>query len=714
MQRLSETSESPLVGEAPAEPWWQHGLIFLGYLLLGITFTWPLVLHMGDGVIQKGGLPIDAGQGVWNLWWARSSLLNGQNPYLTRHIFYPLPINLFFQTLSLPNALLVLPILIGLGPVVAFNSVTLLSFGLGGYFSYRLALALLKDRPAALVAGFLFACGPYHIQRIWSGPMELIAIQWIPLYLFCFVQALARPSPLRLIGAAMALLITTLASQYYGLYTAVYTAGHGLLATLLAAPTYRWRTLGASAAVGILWLLGLVPIILRVGGVGDAVLEDWQVRQVFHSVALVDLISPNIQHPLWGQALAAWQNQSHPFGLENGAGLSVAMLLLVGIALVRRWKQSWPWAALVLGSYLLAMGPQLRFDAAQSPIPGPFLLLDLITPFRNSSRPSIFIALSAIALAVLCAQGFVLLNQRPRWGLGLLLVAELLVSPWPITPLRVAPAYQALNADPLPGAVLELPPRNDDSIYLLNQICHGRPLVGGYLARLPDLDFTIYPSATKRLWDADPPPSDILDLNAPTELAALGVRYVTIDLTRLAEFHVNRIRRQLAGPHTSLVYADASLEIYAISGDVDQPAATLGPGWYGIERDGERRWRWMRDRAMISLHARQQSMVKVEFLATAYGEARPLIIWNRQDQLTTLEIPAAPYEQWVTLDLMLPPGRSDLILESAMVPNTDGRMVSLAIQQMRITPIAFRPEVRRAAGTFIPATIPQGGIELCQ
>jgi hypothetical protein len=93
----------------------------------------------------------------------RQALLEGENPYLTRYLFYPEHINLFWQTLSLPNALTVLPVALLAGPMVAFTLV-LLSFRLAGYVAYRLACALLADRFAALVAGFVFAFAPYHMQ----------------------------------------------------------------------------------------------------------------------------------------------------------------------------------------------------------------------------------------------------------------------------------------------------------------------------------------------------------------------------------------------------------------------------------------------------------------------------------------------------------------------------------------------------------------------
>jgi hypothetical protein len=706
--------------------------VFLGYLALGVVFTWPLALHLGDGVIQKGGLPVDAGQGVWNLWWARTSLLRGQNPFSTAYLFYPLQIDLFFQTLSLPNAIMVAPVLLAVGPVAALNTVALLSFGLGGYFTYRIACTLVDDRAAALLAGFVFAFAPYHIQRLWSGPMELIAVHWLPIYVLLLMRALARPSIPRLLAAALALLVTTLASQYYGLYAAVYTVGHGLLAAATAPRGARLRSLGAAAAVGTLWIAGLLPMILAVGGVGDAVLEDWYVRQVYHSAALVDLIMPNIQHPLWGAAAAAWQGSLHPFGLESGAGMGLAITVLCLVAVVRRPRRAWPWATLALGTIMLAMGPQLRLTEADSPIPGPFLLLDLIGPFRNSSRPSVFLALTMIPVAALVAEGFASLRdpwgvapnlrfvdfwrrsrQKPtnnrsiaRAAIAALLVAELIVAPWPITQIAASPAYRALNADPQPGAVLALPPRNNDSVDLLNQICHGRPLVGGYLARLPDYPLSRYPSALKGLWDAAPPALDMLDLDPAAELAAVGIRFVTLDLTQLPRAQAARIRKRLDAPGISRAYADDRLEVYAVDHAAARSVAVLGPGWYDTESDGARHWRWMQGRAGLSLIAPAEGLVELQLVATAYGEGRPLKIWRGEQLLVSIDIPAAPRDQAVLLLLLLPPGSTDLVLESPAAKSPEGRSISLSIEGLKITPLATTPGYTPRAGSPPPMTIP--------
>lgn len=701
----------PLRVAPPRESLRTQLAVIVGYVLLGVLWTRPLVWHMGSGVIQKGDLPIDAGQGVWNLWWTRSMLLLGESPLLTRQLFFPLEQNLLYQTLSLPNGILVAPVLFGVGPVAAFNTLTLLSFALGGYAVYRLARGVGADRVAALLAGFVFVAGPYHMQRIWSGPMELIAIQWVPFYLLLLGGALLRPTPLRIIGAGLLLLITTLASQYYGLYAAIYTAAYVSLAALLAPAGTRLSTFGVGVGVGAVWAGTLLPLLLASGELSGAVLEDWYMRQVYHSVALFDLFVPNTRHPLWGGAAEAWHAGWHPFGPEGGASIGLGIVVLIGVALRQAWARSWPWLLLAILMLLLAMGPQLRLTEAESALPGPFLLLNLIGPFRNSSRPSIFVALMLIPLALLVAIGLTQMRatlRRPLAWPNLLLVLvllEALVRPWPIMPLQAAERAAIMASDPLPGAVLELPPRNNDSRNLLNQICHGRPLIGGYLARLPDYRLARYPSAMQQLWNAEAPRPDILDLDPARELAALGVRFVALDLTELPRFQATNLRAQLDRPGITVLHASEQAEVYALDPAAAQVAAVLDAGWYDVEQDGGRTWRWMGDTGTLGVIAPADTPTLLQFTATAYGSEREVQIRQGTAVLGTFVIPTAPFDRTITLRIWVPAGQSTLTLSSPAEPTADGRTLSLSVSALRLIPLPVHAAVPLTPAEPLPAQI---------
>ncbi len=721
----------PLAAVPPAESWRWQMVVFLGYLLAGIVFTWPLVLHLDTHVIQKGAIPVDAGQNIWNLWWVRQSLLTGSNPYLTRYLFYPEQINLFWQTLGLPNALLVLPILLGAGPLVAFNTLILLSFGLGGYFAYRLGRAVLTDRIAALVVGFVFTCTPHHMQPLLGGALEIVAIQWIPLYVLLLMRALKRQTVPSVLGAALLLTVTTLASHYYGLFCAVYTLLHVVLAAILVAPWQHdqqpedrrpgigdrghlsakrsernalersnartlersnaasYRLLMIGVAIAGIWFITLLPFVWDREMLQAAAPEDWYTRQLFHSTALVDFLGLNVLHPLWGAAATRWGQMLHPFGVEIGAapGLVVYALLIYGCW--RYWRTVWPWLVLAIGMLILSMGPELKIGSEPTGVPLPFRLLDAFEPFRNSSRPSRFVALMMLPVSVLAGYGMQAL--RERWchrrsvvaGLVVgVLVCELIVAPWPMMPIQVDPLYAALNVYQAPGAVIELPPRTNDSQYMLNQLCHGRPLVGGYLARTPYYPLVAHDTIVRQLWYVQPGRPDVFQVDAANELDRLGIRFIVLNRAYLSRTETARLQQQLAVPGIIRYAENAQIEIYRVNAAAPRPVLLPTTGWYAAETDGQQTWRWIGDTARMQVLARSQSVVALTLTLTGYQSPRPLRVAINDEPLADINVPAAPQETTLRLSFVVPAGVSELHLESEALPASDGRWLSVSVTRL--------------------------------
>jgi hypothetical protein len=683
---------SILAATPPRESWRWNIAVLLGYLAATIVFTWPLALHWQTGVIQHGSTPVDGGQNIWGLWWIRHAILHGQNPYVTRYLFFPDEINLFWQTFSLPNALLVLPVLIASGPIVAFNLLVLLAFGLSGFLVYKLARALLDNRVAALFAGFIYAFAPYHMQPLLGGALEIVAVQWIPLYVILLMAMLSRPSAWRIVAAAVALVITTLSSHYYGLFCVVYTLLHvGIALLLVPDRRYRLAVMAGAAGIAVIWIAALVPFVWPVNVLQANVPGDWYSRQVYHSVALVDLAALNVQHPLWGDYARRWLHALHPFGVETGVSPGVAVYALVLYGCVRSWKRTWPWLLLALLLLVLALGPELKIDGRPTDIPLPFKLLDTLGPFRNSSRPSRFVALMMVPISVLAGFGVQAIWRRSgRYalrvvaGIGVVLLCELAVAPWPILPIRVDPLHARLHDESNPGGVLELPPRNDDSQYMMNQMCHGRPLAGGYLARTPNYSLAAHDSTVRQLWYAEQPTPDVFGAELADELATLGIRFVVLNTADLSSSELARLRAHLAIPRIMPYGRNARVEIYKVVDDRVDPLLLPLDGWYAAETDGKRTWRWMREGNELRVVAPQDAVVSLALDLTAYQSPRPLEIWLDGWRLHNIMVPAAPLERSLRLVLNLHAGEHRMTLRSAAEPAPDGRHVSVSVLRAQI------------------------------
>jgi hypothetical protein len=704
MTTYSPTSaERALTGHDPTTTWPEQMAVLIGYLLLGVWYTWPLVTQLSTGVIQKGALPIDSGQGIWSLWWVQQATFQGWYPYMTRYIFFPETVNLFWQTISITNTLPAVPVTFLLGPIAAFNMLVLISFGLSGLAVYNLVLRILDQRFGALVAGFVYACSPYHVQVVLGGTLESIAIHWIPIYVLLLLRALRGPNGSNIALAGAGIIVTTLSSYYYGIYCAIYTALHiGLLICIAPSNRARARYGMIGASIGLCWLAIFLPVAWLAGSLSGVALEDWYDRQIYHSVALVDLLAPNPLHPIWGAAASGWLTQLHPFGVESGASVGAAAAILIIAGCIRVFNAMWPWLVLAIGMLVLALGPELHITGVTTGIRLPFALLDVLGPFRNSSRPAYFVALWMLPISLLIGNGVQSLSlpHAPlRWPvilLAVLLLIEFLPQSAPVLPIEVDRLYSSLRSESEPGAILELPPQNDASQQMLNQICHGRPLAGGYLARTPNYPLVTYNSALHQLWYASGPKSDILARNTAQELAAIGIHIVALNLDKLSSKRLAALRQQLTTEGIQLDRRDEHVELYRVDMRHAQAQLILMDGWQPPETAGSHSWRWMGERAVARLIVPVTTHAVLTFSATAFQAPRPLTILFDNHVIGQQIIPAAPAAQSVSVAIELPAGNHQLFLESAPAEAPDHRWLSVSVEQLRFMDLGSTPIRQRA------------------
>ncbi len=211
-------------------PWAAHALALGVYTLMALAVTYPMPLHIGERIIANQPGQVDGYLGIWNIWWAATALTAGRSPFVTPLLFHPQGLDLFWQTLSLPQGLLALPLTLTLGPLPAYNLLILLSFILGAYFAFLFIQHALR-RPgapppsalAAIVGGAVYAFAPFHMQKVLDAQLEVASVQWLPLWALATLALLERRRwPWALLSAA-ALLWVGLGTWYYGLFALIAT-----------------------------------------------------------------------------------------------------------------------------------------------------------------------------------------------------------------------------------------------------------------------------------------------------------------------------------------------------------------------------------------------------------------------------------------------------------------------------------------------------------
>jgi hypothetical protein len=583
--------------------------------------------------------------------------------------------------------------------VAGYNLALLLAITLSGLGAYWLALHVCGRPGPAFVAGLIFTIAPYHLTKIWDGQLELIATQWLPLYALFLLRGAERPCYRDALAAGVFLALIGYTSLYYLLFTAVFSAAFALIWLIWrAGPGERAALalrLGLAALVGALLLLPILLPILR--GAGGPPSQGGPVSQmlIVRSANLLDFFLPSSLHPLWGPSVLRLGPIWHPDISAWNVALGYTALALAALGCAVRWRDAWPWLALALLGMVLALGPVLSIGGLRTGLPMPYALLLRLPGMRLAQRPGHFVVITCLALVPLTAYGLSQLADRARRpGLALMLAAALVacesITP-PLTLQRtdVPPAYAQLVGRP--GALLILPTQEDNSYSLRGQLLHGRPIIGGYLARTPTNIFAEHLPVIRQLWRMQPEPNMLVPLagdDVTVVLRAFGISQVVVNWDRLLPDQRADAAAALAEALPGLAPAvDGPVSIYTLPARPARAFAFFSAGWYAEERDGGRSWRWMSDNASLTLvnPASSAAPVSLSLRAEAYAMPRQMALSLDGHALGLWEVPAQPGSAGLTFSLLLPPGEHTLSLSAAATPETTHRgPLSIVLTDIRL------------------------------
>lgn len=582
-----------------------HLLVLVGYTLLTFLMTLPIGLELFERVPGGG----DAWQNIWNLWWVKQALLvEHSNPYFTDLLYYPDGVTLYFHTLVLTAGIISIPLqLLGLNLIATYNIILLLTFVLAGYGTFLLCHYLTKHRWASFVGGIVFTFSPYHFAHLF-GHMNLASLQWIPFYVLLLLRAVDAPthimednnssprhskikserSALLLAAGAGALLAVNAYTDWtYAVFLVIFT---GLLFIWKVAwprerLAFREKGIGPSQAgarllVGVsTFLLLTAPVLLpmlaeaRKGYAQQPPLE----VLVYSSDAALAFV-PSELHPLWGAAVKSRVEMTGPYlPMKNPServvflGYTVLGLAGWGAWRLRRDRRVLFWGFTVLATWVLSLGPVLqvlgtvKWTAFEVQVPMPYLLLYKL-PFLNIMRtPARLSVLTMLALAVLVAFSLAAFLQRREaeatrrrslfttrllaFAFPLLILFEFLPVPFPtVPPGWNVPIYREIAQEPGRFALLELPLRPFGD-YMAYQTIHGKPIIGGYIARQPAYPQLESVPVLNYLRDETPLNSALQEQvrsgAGARQLREMGVRYVIIRWWAFTEENRVGIKRKL-------------------------------------------------------------------------------------------------------------------------------------------------------------------------
>lgn len=682
--------------------WVAHSIVLVSYAIvtlliwLPILPVWTSAIGVRSGVGQQDGW-----QNVWMLWWFQRAVASGQSPFFTRMLYYPIGTDLFWQTLNASNGVISLPFTTIFNAIASFNLLAMLTCVVSGYAMYCLARFLTGSHPAAWLAGALYTFAPVHLAKIYDGQLELMSIQYFPLLVWSLLLAFDRRRGRYTLVAGLIVAWIALTSLYYGLYSLIF-AGLYVLLTIALSRTWRERGLVLLRSVLLIvpFLLLAIPH-LNQRSIGPK--PGWRGEQISHSATPLDLILPSPYHPWWGAAIAQLQTHLHPDTASYTVSLGIVASVLALVSLVLVPRKVWRWGLLTTLLLLLACGPVLVWNGTTTGILLPYSLLNLLPGGNIGRRPNLFAPLAATLVCIMAAYGWQAIAQRLSTvgasTLMLIAVACATIELWPaqVRPdaLPVAAFYHDLPAGT--GAILEFPPPNKDSTALAAQMVHGRPILGGYLARRPDDAYTDSIDGLRRFWQTPDKRVSLLEPQhasalVPT-LAAYGIDYVILNLDQIPPEY--RLQFQpLLDAQMDLVYKDAQKIVYRRPGPSNlQPVLSLQDGWYPMETHGTDRWQWTAPEAEIHiLNPSEHAMsVEVTLSLATFSSNQPVQIaiqtGERWERLATYK--GVPTQRQYSLTMDVPPGKTVLRLEVPGYPPPleEGRALGAKVASLDVIPL---------------------------
>ena len=461
----------------------------LTYLFLGILATWPLVTKLRGWVPGFG----DWGQNMWALWWTRKALLAlKQSPFFTRYLFHPDGVTLLFHPVDVTDGLLALPLYGMVGGDVSYNLMVVLSFVLSGLGVYYLVLYLSHNRWGAMVAGLVFSLSPYHFLRLELGHLNLSSMQWIPFYILFLLKFVDQGRRRFAFLSILFMVLNALSSWYYvvacGLLSLAVVAWHPRGEVSL-----RNRALRAGLVLAAS-LIVLSPLLVPMFVLLSSIEFFGEHNPLRHSVDLLSFWVPGPPSTWASHFEDVWISYAAQHR-EPGASayLGYGVLVLVGISLLgpRRKEALW-WLVIGLGFAVLSLGPQLQVDGRILDVRLPYHYLYRYVPgFSITGIPGRLVVMISLTTAVLAGYGLQELRRLfPRKGpllslaTALIVVLEFSEVPLAGSSTELPKFYHTMASDSQTYAILDF---KWDANYLMHaQTVHGKPLVGGWLARLPE------------------------------------------------------------------------------------------------------------------------------------------------------------------------------------------------------------------------------------
>jgi hypothetical protein len=556
---------------------------------------------------------------------------------------------------------------------------------------------------AAFLAGVIFTFSPFHMAHL-LGHMQVMSLEWMPFYILYLLRAMAESRRQRAswvrsaLLAGLFLILTGLCDWYFVLYLFFFTVIAILWQWLIPQrsrdrqlerealrathPITNYQLLISSLSPvfisGALFLVVLSPILIPM--LREATQFSFMVRPsadlYIFSASLIDFFVPNRLNPFFLPASLTWIGNQVAPPSEHTISIGYTVLALTLVAAWKDRRRSTLWLLSAGFFLILALGPRIHLgnitqaDIPMAGTPGNewtlYAILNRIVPFMRISRSvSRYALMVELCLAVTAGLGLAALIHRRRSYvvvmlallIGMLILAEFWVAPFPLGPPDTPAFYAQLRAMPDNGAVLNLPMNYDRPGYLLYQTVHHKRLTVGYISRDDPRTLTERAPVLQHFRHLGP---DILDIDpilvGMTVLHDLGVSFVIEDRYKMPSgeerAYTEGLAKAIFAGQTPF-YEDDRLTVHRVQApDKPAPYLVLGEfnwGPFQMDKTGGRSRALSNQPALLYFyHMPENTQLKIRY-HTPPNIGLRIYAFDRSKEVQRL--PPAPDSREITLNL---------------------------------------------------------------
>ncbi|RKZ09091.1 hypothetical protein DRQ25_07500 [Candidatus Fermentibacteria bacterium] len=411
---------------------------------------------------------------VWHFWWVCSALEKGIDPRYCDLVYPPAGLSLVYHHIGWFDTYFFAVTGISCAdPALSFNLSLLLGTLLTGLFGWYLARSWGADRYGALFTALALVWLPsrtahllqhYQIANCWA----LIASLWL-----CR-EYLKNRKRRYFLGFAAAMLAAAFQSPFHAIF-----AGIGVIATAFITRADWKRTAMLVLVVITVMILYGAFVVTSPGDAGSPVMN-WR-EAIYWSAEPQSFILPS-PFGLLGEVTGLQQRVSWMPNTYEGV-VTPGLVILAAFAIIIWKKKRWRFAAVVLGLFLLSLGPELRILGKPLGIPLPFRLMQSIPVLNGIRAPSRFAILGGVLAAVGAGMAFSLMKERLRALFMFLLLFEMTVLTLPLLSAEIPGECYDIPSE---TRVLEIPRDSNVRRYALFQTSTGYVRQYAFLARFPD------------------------------------------------------------------------------------------------------------------------------------------------------------------------------------------------------------------------------------